>query len=98
MPIQPQDIWPTEKTEDYNIDFARYDADGGHTLDVWARDKSEWKEWQQYRPPKHDEFNRRFIFSMMQFHHETDTWLFGEGFAADGRDYCRSHFRFLNNC
>jgi hypothetical protein len=34
-----------------------------------VRDKREWQGWQEYRPAP-DDFNRPFIFSLIQFYHE----------------------------
>jgi hypothetical protein len=50
-------------------------------LEVWVRDKGEWQGWQEYRPAR-DEFNRPFIFSLIQFYHEPDIWLFGGVFRV----------------
>lgn len=83
MTIKLQDIWPIENKKDYKIHFAHWD--NKHPLDVWARSRKDWVGWQQYRPPKRNEFNRLFIFFLMQFYHETDTWLFGGVFRVLAR-------------
>ena len=75
-PILLKDIWPIENTGDYKIHFARKHPTEGHPLDVWIRSKEEWQGWQEYRPANND-FNKRYIFSLMQFYHEDKTWLFG---------------------
>jgi hypothetical protein len=36
---------------------------------------------QHYRPAR-DDFNRPFIFSLIQFYHEPDIWLFGGVFRV----------------
>ena len=77
------DIWPIENLRDYKVHFARHNRHV-HPLDVLARDADEWEEWQEYRP-KRNEFNRDFIFSLAQFYHETDSWLFGGIFRVIGR-------------
>jgi hypothetical protein len=46
-----------------------------------VRDKQEWQGWQEYRP-KRDDFNRPLIFSLIQFYHEPDIWLFGGVFRV----------------
>ena len=74
-PVFLKDIWPIENQYDYKIHFARSNG-YEYPLDVWVKDKNDWKNWQEYRAGRND-FNREFIFSLMQFHHETDTWLFG---------------------
>ena len=84
-----RDIWPIENVDGYKVHFARsvenVDDDKGHSarrnsktepLDEWVRDRSAWQGWQEYYPNRND-FNRTFIFSLMKFYHETDTWLFG---------------------
>jgi hypothetical protein len=60
---------------EYKVHFARWN-DVVHPLEVFARDKKEWQQWQEYWPGR-DDFNRPFIFSLIQFYHETDIWLFG---------------------
>ena len=80
MPILLKDVWPIEDLADYKIHFARYNQHS-QPLDVWVRSKKEWQGWQEYRP-KVNHFNRPLIFSLMQFYHETDTWLFGGVFRV----------------
>lgn len=74
------DIWPIENLTDFKVHFARSNGQD-EPLDVWVRDKREWQRWQEHRPV-HDQFNRRYIFSLMRFYHETDIWLFGGVFRA----------------
>ena len=72
-----KDIWPFENVSDYKVHFARWsNRDDVYPLDRWVYDPCEWKGWQQYRPAR-DEFNRPYIFSLMDFHHEPNAWLFG---------------------
>lgn len=54
-------------------------------LDVFARSWDEWVLWNRWRGPR-DDFNRRFVFSMMQMYGEPDRWLFGGVFEVVGRD------------
>lgn len=70
-----RDIWPIENVDDYKVHFARWNSEI-EPLDEWVRDQSAWQGWQEYYPNKND-FNRTFIFSLMKFYHEADTWLFG---------------------
>lgn len=53
-------------------------------LEVWVRNKREWKDWHEYRPARND-FNRPSIFSLIQFYHEPDIWLFGGVFHVKQR-------------
>ena len=72
-----------EKPDDYKVHFARWNGDS-QPLEVFVRDKAEWQGWQEYRPSRND-FNRQFIFSLIQFYHETDAWLFGGIFRVVAR-------------
>ena len=93
-PILLKDLWPIENQGEYKVHFARYDRNiDKHPLHVWVMDRRDWVGWQQYWPGRHD-FNRRYIFSLMDFHLETDTWLFGgvfEVYGIDERDGHRSY-------
>ena len=75
MAILLKEIWPIERREDYKVHFARWNGDA-QPLEVFVRDKREWRGWQEYWPGRND-FNRPLIFSLAQFYHESDTWLFG---------------------
>lgn len=82
-PLLLSDVWPIIELLDYKVHFARWN---GHDqpLEVWARDRQEWQGWQEYRPGR-DDFNRPYIFSLIQFYHETDIWLFGGIFRVLAR-------------
>lgn len=87
MDIYLSDIWRIENLTDYKVHFARINRGNVQPvepLEVWTRDKEEWQEWQEYRPGR-DDFNRQFIFSLAQFYHETDIWLFGGIFRVLSR-------------
>lgn len=74
MTIMLSEIWPISSLQSYKVHFARWNGDN-QPLEVWARDQDEWRKWQEYRPSR-DEFNRPMIFSLAQFYHETNSWLF----------------------
>ena len=73
--IRLADIFPIEQPSLYKIHFARRN-DVEQPLDVFVRSRKEWRDWQEFRP-KRNEFNRRYIFSVINFYHEADIWLFG---------------------
>lgn len=75
-----KDIWKIKNVKDYKVHFARYNGTT-QPLDDWVRDPQIWHSWQEYRPQTAG-FNRRFIFSLMQFYHETGIWLFGGVFEV----------------
>jgi hypothetical protein len=78
--IRLSDIWPIAAPENYKLHFARWNGEH-QPLEVWVRDKQEWQGWQEYRPAR-DDFNRPLIFSLVQFYHEPDIWLFGGVFSV----------------
>jgi hypothetical protein len=84
MTLRLADVWQISSPEAYKLHFARWNSHN-QPLEVWARDKREWQGWQEYRPAK-DDFNRQFIFSLMQFYHEPDVWLFGGVFRVLARN------------
>ena len=83
MTIFLRDIWPIAEAEAYKLHFARWNGEN-QPLEVWARDWDEWQGWQEYRPARND-FNRPYIFALIQFYHETDSWLFGGVFRVLNR-------------
>lgn len=94
MTIQLDEILQIENTRDYKIHFARWNKHN-QPLEVWARDKREWQGWQEYWPGR-NEFNRPLIFSLIQFYHEPDTWLFGGVFRVLARHPDRYEVELTN--
>ncbi|MCY4108911.1 MAG: hypothetical protein OXG11_07780 [Chloroflexi bacterium] len=82
-PILLKDIWPIEKPKDYKIHFGRHNSQA-QPLDVCVNDPSAWDGWQAHRPGR-NEFSRPCIFSLMDFYHERDAWLFGGIFRVLAR-------------
>ncbi|MCF7945362.1 MAG: GIY-YIG nuclease family protein [Spirochaetia bacterium] len=73
--IKITDIISIESSEKYKFHAARWNGQD-QPLDVYVRDKDEWHYWNRWRSNK-DEFSREYIFSLIDFYPETDTWLFG---------------------
>src|SRR5437867_2600184 len=94
MTISLREIWAIEKLEDYKVHFARWNGEA-QPLEVFVRDRTEWQGWQEYRPSRND-FNRPFIFSLAQFYHESDAWLFGGVFRVLGRHEDRYEVELQN--
>jgi len=80
MTIRLSEIWSIAEPQTYKLHFARWNGEN-QPLEVWARDTREWQGWQEYRPAR-DDFNRPFIFTLVQFYHESDIWLFGGVFRV----------------
>ena len=86
MKILLKDILHINDLHDYKIHFGRNNTsiegdDGEEPLDAWVKESSNWEKWQQYHPGR-NEFNRKYIFSLMRFYHEEDTWFFGGVFKV----------------
>lgn len=60
---------------EYKMHFAKYDQYNA-PLDVFLESFEEWKHWNEWSNGK-NEFNRKYIFSLIDFYPERDTWLFG---------------------
>ncbi len=74
----------------FKFHAARWDKTD-QPLDVYVRDKKEWFDWNTYRFKRND-FSRDYIFSLIDFYHETDMWLFGGIFEVKKRsDIPNSH-------
>ena len=65
--------FPDEKR--YKVHLANWNGES-HPLDVFVKSKDEWKNWNSWRSER-DDFNRQYIFSLMEYYHEPNTWLFG---------------------
>lgn len=62
-------------------------------LDVFVRDRSEWETWNAWRISRND-FNRKFIFSLINFYPENDIWLFGgvyQVLSRKNKNHARSY-------
>ena len=82
MDIHLNDLLTFENPGEYKIHLANWNGDV-QPLDVFVRDKDEWKGWNAWRGERND-FNRRYIFSLIEFYHEPNTWLFGGVYEVVG--------------
>lgn len=73
--IKLSNILPINNVRDYKTHFAIWNGQH-HPLDVFARDRNDWHGWNAYKG-KRDNFNRRYIFSLINVYSETNIWLFG---------------------
>ncbi|WP_185982574.1 GIY-YIG nuclease family protein [Aureimonas mangrovi] len=64
----------------FKLHAARWNGDE-NPLDVYARDPEEWQRWNTWRGTK-DDFNRRYILSLIHFYPEGAVWLFGGAFEV----------------
>ena len=85
MDILLNNIVRLEPLSDYKIHFAVYNGEV-QPLDVYLRDADEWKGWNEWRNPGgRDDFNRRYIFSLIRYYPLVETWLFGGIFEVLSR-------------
>jgi hypothetical protein len=75
MPISLQEILPIPNLQEYKAHLAGWNGKD-QPLDVFVRDRAEWAQWNTWRSRK-DDFNRRYIFSLIDFYPEPHIWLFG---------------------
>ena len=84
MKINISEIIPIDNGFDYKIHLACWNQEE-NPLDVFVKSWSEWESWNRWRSWR-DDFNRKYIFSLIDFYHENDIWLFGGIFEVLKRD------------
>lgn len=74
MTIPVSQILAIENPRSFKVHLASWN---GHDqpLDVFVRDRQEWDMWNSWRSGK-NEFNRDYIFSLIDFYPEPGIWLF----------------------
>lgn len=74
IPIRPLLALPDEVVNDCKIHFAKYNGDVD-PLDLFLNNPEEIKGWNEWRGDKND-FNKTYIFTVVQFPKRRDRWLF----------------------
>lgn len=75
MTIKVEKILNVNYPEEYKIHFAVWNGEE-QPLDVFVRDRKEWKAWNSWRGDRND-FTRKYIFSLIRYYPLPDKWLFG---------------------
>lgn len=82
MITAPQ-ILPIIDLKHYKVHLASWNGENA-PLDTFVRDRAIWDQWNTWRSAKND-FNREYIFSMMEFYPQPGVWLFGGIYKVLGR-------------
>jgi hypothetical protein len=80
MNIYLPQLYPIPDPEQYKLHLACWNQTD-HPLNVFVRNRAEWDGWNAWRGTK-DDFSRPYIFSLIDFHPEEDTWLFGGAYRV----------------
>jgi hypothetical protein len=77
MDIKLSDILkiPEDQLNEYKLHLACWNGEV-QPLDVYLENWDEWVGWNEWKGNKND-FTRKYIFSLIQFYHEDNKWLFG---------------------
>jgi hypothetical protein len=75
MDIKLEDFLKINDIESYKIHFAVWNGEV-QPLDVFVRDRDEWKGWNSWKGNKND-FSREYIFSLIRFYPQPEKWMFG---------------------
>jgi hypothetical protein len=77
------DLIRLDALEDYKLHFAVWNGDD-QPLDVFVESWDDWVGWNTYRGTR-DDFNRKYIFSLIRFYLQPEKWLFGGIFEVAER-------------
>ena len=90
--IKLKSIFKDLNLVDYKIHFARVSKNGTQPLDEYIADFDKWKGWNTYCSK--NDFNRQYIFSLISFYPERDTWLFGGIWEVVSRDMAKKPYPY----
>lgn len=89
MNIKLKSILPDFNPEEYKLYFARK-TNGEETLDVFIEDFERWKDSIASSTGKNF-YNRKYIFTLIRFYPEENTWLFGGVWRVVSRNMRKNH-------
>ena len=81
--IKISDLLNLEDLKTYKLHIATH-SKIEHPLDVFVRNEKEWKGWNIYKGTKNI-WTRKYIFTLIEYYHETNKWLFGGIFEIISR-------------
>lgn len=81
--IKISDIFNLKNLDEYKLHLGCWN--GHHQpLNLFVEDFNNWKAWNEWFGSK-NEFNRKYIFSVIDYYHEPSKWLFGGIFEVKKR-------------
>ncbi len=75
MEIKVENLLNIDDVRKHKIHFAVWNG-VEQPLDVFVRDREEWKRWNSWRGNR-DDYSREYIFSLIRYYPQPDKWLFG---------------------
>ena len=75
MDIKVENLLNIDDVGKHKIHFAVWNG-VEQPLDVFVRDREEWKRWNSWRGNR-DDYSREYIFSLIRYYPQPDKWLFG---------------------
>ena len=82
-PIMLSDLIKIDDRTQYKLHLA-CGSEGTRPLNEYAESRDKWVRWNRWRSKRND-WNRDFIFSLIDFHHIPDAWMFGGVFKVTAR-------------
>jgi hypothetical protein len=84
--IKITDIMKLEESDQYKLHLGSWDG-YNQPLDLYLQDEINWKHWNEWRNPEtlKNEWNRKYIFSLINFYPKQNGWLFGGIFNVVNR-------------
>lgn len=79
--ITLQDIFRIDNPAGYKLHLACRNEEWVNPLDVYVANPNDWHGWNAWRGSKND-WTRDLIFSLMDFYHRPNSWLFGGVFRV----------------
>ncbi|EEF79616.1 GIY-YIG nuclease family protein [Methylophaga thiooxydans] len=83
MTIALSELLNIPNPKSYKVHLANWNGES-QPLDVFVRDREEWRLWNCWRSKRND-FNRKYVLSLIDYYHEPNTWLFGGVFEVVSR-------------
>ncbi len=93
MNVPLQSLIEIGNPSEYKIHLASWNRQD-HPLDIFVQDRERWFDWNRWKEKK-DDFSRRYIFSLIDYYHEQNKWLFGGVFEMRARNATRYELQLV---